>query len=259
MTTKLTSNPWISCPKPNPQARLRLFCFPCAGGTISAYSQWSNYLPKDVEVHLVQLPGRGYRLEEPPFTRFFPLVQTLTSILRPYLNIPFAFFGHSMGATLAFEITRQLRRENHPSPVHLFGCCCPAPEKPILKPFIHQLPETEFLAELHHRYNAIPQAILQNAQLTQLFLPSLRADFTMIETYVYAYEKPLNCPITVFGGLQDKAICLDSLEAWGYETYSPFTLRMFSGDHFFLHHPQSPFLQFFSQELYQLLPVTAVL
>ncbi|MBR8838427.1 MAG: thioesterase [Stigonema ocellatum SAG 48.90 = DSM 106950] len=248
MTARLTFNPWMSCPKPNPQARLRLFCFPCAGGTTSAYSKWSNYLPTDVEVYLIQLPGRGYRLEEPPFTRFKPLVQTLTSILRPDLNIPFAFFGHSMGATLSFEIARQLRRENKQGPVHLFACCCPAPQKPILRPFIHEMPEAQFVAELRHRYNAIPQQILQNDQLMQLFMPCLRADFTMLETYVYTTEKPLDCPISVFGGLQDSAISIDYLEAWRDQTCSSFKLQMFPGDHFFLHNPQSPFLQTLYQQ-----------
>lgn len=256
MTLRLTFNSWIACPKPNPQARLRLFCFPCAGGTTSAYSTWPNNLPADVEVYLVQLPGRGHRLQETPFTRFSPLVQTLIPILRPYLNIPFAFFGHSMGATIGFEIARQLRRQDNPSPVHLFASSCPAPQTPILSPPIHKLPEAKFVAELRRRYNAIPQPIQQNKELMQLFLPCLRADFTMIETYVYKTERPLDCPIAVFGGLQDGAISLDYLEAWRNQTCSSFTLQMFPGDHFFLHNPKSPFLQSLSQQLYQILALS---
>lgn len=255
MTARLTFDPWISCPQPNPKAQLRLFCFPCAGGTTSTYSTWTNNLPKDVEVYLVQLPGRGRRLEEPPYTSFLPLVQTLASTLKPYLNIPFAFFGHSMGATLGFEIARQLRHEYNLSPVHLFACCCPAPQKPILRPFIHKLPEAKFLAELCHRYNAIPQAILQNEQLLQLFLPCLRADFTMLETYAYTSKMPLDCPISVFGGLQDKAIRVDALEAWREQTCSSFNLQMFSGDHFFLHNSKSLFLESLSQHLDHVLAI----
>lgn len=253
MTTRLSFNSWITCPKPNPQARLRLFCFPCAGGMASAYKLWPNNLPADVEVCSVQLPGRGSRLKEPPFTRISALVQTLVPILRPYLNIPFAFFGHSMGGTVGFEIARQLRREDNPGPVHLFACSCPAPQIPILSPPIHMLPESAFVAELRHRYNAIPQTILENNELMQLFLPSLRADFAIIDTYVNTTEKPLDCPISVFGGLQDRAISYDALEAWRNQTRSSFTLQMFPGDHFFLHNTKSPFLQALSQQLYPLL------
>ena len=245
---RLNLNNWISCPKPNPQAKLRLFCFPCAGGTTSAYSKWYNYLPTDIEINLVQLPGRSHRIEEPPFTNFLPLVKTLTSEIKPYLNKPFAFFGHSMGATLAFEIIRQLRRENHQIPIHLFAAACPAPHNPI-KTFIHKLPETEFIAELQHRYNAIPQSILKNKELMHIFLPCLRADFTMIETYMYVLEKPLDCPITLFGGLQDKAISINKLEYWCVETNDIFNLEMFTGGHFFLHDSQSKFLQFLFQKM----------
>lgn len=251
MTAKLIDS-WITCPKPNPQARLRLFCFPCAGGTTSVYSTWPNNLPPDVEVCSVQLPGRGSRLMERPFTRFSHLLQTLVPILRPYLNIPFAFFGHSMGALLGFEIARQLRQQDNRGPVHLFACSCSAPQTLNFHPPIHILPEAAFVAELHHRYNAIPQPILENNELMQLFLPGLRADFAMIEKYVYTIEKPLDCPITVFGGLQDGAVSPDELEAWRNQTHSSFTLQMFPGDHFFLHNPKSPFLQALSQQMPQM-------
>ncbi len=243
MTAKLTIDSWITCPKPNPQARLRLFCFPCAGGTTSAYSTWSNNLPADVEVCSVQLPGRGSRLMEQPFTKLSSLIQTIVPILRPYLNIPFAFFGHSMGGVLGFEIARQLRRQDNSSPVHLFACSCAAPQALNFNPPIHILPEAAFVAELRRRYNAIPQLVLENNELRQLFLPGLRADFAMLETYVYTTETPLCCPISVFGGLQDSAVSGIGLEAWRNQTLNPFTLQMFPGDHFFLHNPKSGFLQ----------------
>jgi len=253
MTAQLKSGSWIACPKPNPQACLRLFCFPCAGGIASAYSAWPNNLPPDVEVCSIQLPGRGSRLMERPFTRLPLLVQALVPILQPYLNIPFAFFGHSMGALLCFEVARQLRRQNIPGLVHLFACSCPATQVPTPSPPIHVLPDAAFVAELRHRYNAIPQPILENNELMQLFLPSLRADFAMMSTYVYTAERPLHCPISVFGGLQDSAISYDNLEAWRIQTCSSFTLQLFPGDHFFLHNSKSPFLPALSQQMYQLL------
>lgn len=252
MTAKLTFNSWISCPQPHPKARLRLFCFPCAGSIATAYSTWSNNLPSDVEVCLVQLPGRGSRIREKPFTSLSALVQTLVPILQPHLDIPFAFFGHSMGALLGFEVARQLRRQVNPIPIHLFACSSSAPQRPILNP-IHTLPEAAFVAELSHRYNAIPQPVLQNSELMQLFLPVLRADLTMLETYVYTNEKPLDCPITVFGGLQDSATSSLNLAEWREQTGSFFTLRMFPGDHFFLHNDKLPFLQVLSQYMEQVL------
>lgn len=253
MTAKLTFESWITCLKPNPQARLRLFCFPSAGGIASAYRTWPNKLPPDIEVYLVQLPGRSPRLMERPFTKLSHLVQTLVPILQPYLNIPFAFFGHSMGALLGFEIARQLHRQNSPGPVHLFTCSSPAPQKPTRNPPIHLLPEAAFLAELSHRYNAIPQPILQNKELMQLFLPSLRADLAMLETYVYTTEKPLKCPISAFGGWQDSVVSNCDLAEWCDQTLSSFTLQMFSGDHFFLHSNKSPFLQVLFQQMSQVL------
>lgn len=253
MTTKLIFESWITCSKLNPQARLRLFCFPCAGGMASAYRTWSNKLVPDVEVYSVQLPGRGSRMMERPFTKLSHLVQTLLPILRPYLNRPFAFFGHSLGAVLGFELARQLRQRGYASPVRLLVCSSPAPQRPILNPPIHTLPEAAFVAALSRRYNAIPQAVLQNNELMQLFLPSLRADFAMLETYVYTTERPLDCPISVFGGLQDGAINLDDLEAWRNQTNSSFTLQMFPGDHFFLHNHQLSFLEALSHQLHQVL------
>lgn len=249
MKTQPRLNSWISCPKPNPQAQQKLFCFPCAGGTTAVYSHWHKYLPTDIEINLVQLPGRGYLIEEPPFTSFLQLVKTLTSKLKPYLNKSFVFFGHSMGATLAFEITRQLRREAHSLPTHLFAAACPAPHKPIKRPFINNLPEAEFVSELQYRYNAIPQSILDNQELKQLFLSCLRADFTMIETYKYIKEKPIDCSITVFGGWQDRVISLNSLENWRIETNQTFNLEMLTGNHFFIHNIKSLFLELFFLEL----------
>lgn len=247
----MSHDSWFTCPKPNPQARLRLFCFPCAGGTSSAYNTWSNNLPLDVEVYSVQLPGRGSRIRERPFTRLAHLVQTLVPILQPHLNIPFAFFGHSMGAVLGFEIARQLRRQDNPVPVHLFICSCSAPQIPSRNPPIHELPDAAFVAELRDRYNAIPQPILQNNQLMQLFLPSLRADMAMLETYVYTTEKPLDCSISAFGGLQDSAVRNCDLAEWRDQTRNSFTLQIFPGDHFFLHSNKSPFLQVLSQQMSQ--------
>jgi medium-chain acyl-[acyl-carrier-protein] hydrolase len=186
---------------------------------------------------------------EPPFTQLEPLIQELTPVLLPCLDKPFAFFGHSMGALVSFELARILRKKYDLSPVHLFVSGRRTPQVPDPDPPIHTLPEPEFLDELR-RYNGTPESVLENAELMQLFLPTLRADFAVLETYVYTPEPLLNCPITAFGGLEDwKASCED-LEAWREQTNADFSLQMFPGDHFFVHSAQPLLLQALSRALH---------
>lgn len=249
MKTIPTSNSWLTCLRPKPQAKLRLFCFHYAGGGALSFRSWSNSLPPTVEVCAIELPGRGSRLMERPFTRLEPLIQELTPVLLPYLNKPFAFFGHSMGALVSFELARILRKEYGLSPVHLFVSGRRAPQVPDPDPPIHTLPEREFLDELR-RYNGTPESVLENAELMQLFLPTLRADFAVLETYVYTPEPLLDCPITAFGGLEDWKASCDDLEAWREQTNAEFSLQMFPGDHFFIHSAQPLLLQLLSRRLH---------
>lgn len=242
---------WVICPKPNPQANLRLFCFPYAGGRAASFRRWSDELPTTIEVCPVELPGRGTGIGSTPFTRLLPLVQAIAQALLPYLDKPFAFFGHSMGALVSFELTRLLRREYGLLPLHLFVSGRRAPQIPNLEPPIHILPEPALLEELR-RLNGTPQAVLENKELMQLLIPIVRADFAVNETYVYTSEPPLECPITTFGGLQDVEVSYDHLEAWANQTSASFSLQLLPGNHFFLHSAQSLLLQILVQELRQL-------
>jgi len=251
MKTTLTLNSWVICPKPNPQANLRLFCFPYAGGSALIFRPWSDRLPPYVEVCPIELPGRGRRLREPPLSQLNPLIQALAHALLPYLDKPFAFFGHSMGGLVSFELTRQLRRAYGLSPTHLFVSGRRAPQIPAREPPIHLLPDSLFLEELR-QLNGTPDEVLANKELMQLLLPILRADFTALETYVYAPEPRLNCPLVIFGGLQDREVSCDALEAWREQTNAAFSLQMLPGDHFFLHSAQSLLLRTLSQTLHQL-------
>ena len=248
MTTAAAFDSWIAYRKPCPQARLRLFCFPYAGGGVSIFRAWSDSLPADVEVCPVQLPGRGTRLMESPFTRLSPLIQALAQALLPFLDKPFAFFGHSLGALVSFELARQLRREYAVQPVRLFISADRAPQIPNRDPPIHSLPEGEFLVELR-RLNGTPREVLEDEELRQIMLPLLRADFAVYETYGYSTEPPLNCPISAFGGLQDHRVSRGDLEAWRDQTSGSFSLRMFPGDHFFLNTTQPILLRVLYQEL----------
>ena len=248
MTTAIAVDSWIACRKPNPQARLRLFCFPYAGSGASMFRTWSDGLPADVDVCPVQFPGRGTRLMETPFTQLSPLVEALAQALVPLMDKPFAFFGHSLGALVGFELARQLRRQSGVQPVRLFVSADRAPQIPHRDRPIHALPEGEFLVELR-RLNGSPGKVLEDMELMQIMLPILRADFAVYETYVYATEPPLDCPISVFGGLQDHRVSRGDLEAWRGQTSASFSLQMFPGDHFFLNTTPSLLLEVLSQVL----------
>lgn len=185
---------------------------------------------------------------EPPFTQLTPLVEAVTVALLPYLDQPFAFFGHSMGALVSFEVARLLRKNYQLSPVQLFVSGRRAPQLPNSESPIHALPEAEFLEELR-RLNGTPEEVLANAELMEILLPVLRADFAVLETYGYSAEPPLECPITAFGGLQDTEVSCDHLEAWRNQTSAAFSLQMFPGDHFFLHSAQALLLQSLARQL----------
>lgn len=248
MKTISTFNPWVICPQPNPQAKLRIFCFHYAGGGALSFRNWVNNLPSVAEVCLIELPGRGIRLMEPPFTQLQPLIQALETAILPSLNKPFAFFGHSMGALVSFELTRQLHKNHDLIPSHLYVSGHRAPQILDQERPIHALPEPAFLNELR-RYNGTPEEVLNNAELMQLLLPTLRADFSVLENYVYTPSTPIDCPITAFGGVQDWKATYDDLLAWQHHTNAAFSLQMFPGDHFFVHSSQSILLQYISKEL----------
>jgi len=250
MTSLSTFNSWVFGVRPNAQARLRLFCFPHAGGGASFFRSWIGTLPPDIEVCPVQLPGRENRLKERPFNQYTLLIQTLAQALRPYLTIPFAFFGHSMGALVSFGLARQLRQQNDPLPMHLFVSAYRAPQIPNTEPPLHLLPEPEFVKTLLG-FNGTKQEVLENDELREFLLPILRADFAVCETYNHVAGEPLACPITVFGGLHDKRVKRDALAAWQEQTSGRFMLRMLPGDHFFLQDMRVPLLRLIAQDLMQ--------
>lgn len=244
---------WVSSLKSNPEAKLRLFCFPYAGASSLIFRTWVDKLPQNIEVCPVELPGRGTQMKLPPFKSMEALVNAIAPMILPYLDIPFALFGHSMGGLLSFEIAHHLLKEYGKQPSHLFVSACRPPHIPSQKLAIHALPEIEFKQELRH-LNGTPPAVLENAELMQLFLPIIRADFTILETYIYTPKPPLECPITVFGGLQDLEVSCDELQAWQEQTKADLNLHMFAGDHFFLHSAQSVFLEKLAKYLLHRLP-----
>lgn len=242
---------WVTCYHPNARARIRMFCFPFAGGGALTFRTWHDHLPSTVEVCAIQLPGRGNRLREPPLDRMGPLVQALVPALIPYLDRPFVFFGHSMGALIAFEIARQLRSEFVIGPKHLFVSGRAAPQIPEAERRTYDLPEPEFVDELR-RLNGTPKEVLEHPELLGLMIPILRADFAICQNYVCSPEAPFSFPLTAFGGLQDEDISRQHLDQWREQTTAEFKMQMFPGDHFFLQMAQPLLLQAIAQELERL-------
>lgn len=244
-----SANSWLGSYKPKPHARLRLFCFPYAGGGASIYQTWADKLPDTVEVCPVQLPGRESRMKEKPFTDMILLIKALAAALIPLQDRPYAFFGHSMGALISFELARYLRSHQSPLPIHLFLSGRGAPQITGPETAKSDLPEEEFIEELI-RLNGTPREVLDNPELMLMMIPLLRADFLLFESYAYVVEPPLDCPISVFGGLQDHEIGPEKLEGWREQTTEGFVRRMLPGDHFFLHSQRAVLLRLLAQELY---------
>jgi surfactin synthase thioesterase subunit len=244
-------NQWLVTAKPTPEASLRLFCFPYAGGTARTFHTWPRRLPGKVELCAFQLPGHGARMSEPPFTQLPPLIKYLARVIEPYLDKPVAFFGHSMGAIIAFELARHLRRESKCEPVHLFLSGRRAAQLTIDKPPSYNLPEPEFLDKLR-LLNGTPKEVFEHPELLQLMIPLLRADFGVCQTYSYSPEPPLACPITAFGGLKDEEIGPEVLKPWAAQTTSSFSLHMLPGDHFFINSSSSLICHLLSQQLSRL-------
>jgi medium-chain acyl-[acyl-carrier-protein] hydrolase len=237
---------WIVRPKAIPSARMRLFCFFAGGPTY--FNSWVEQLPAEVEVCAIQFPGRGKRLIEPLFTELKPLVQEIEKAILPLLDRPYAFFGHSMGSLISFELARSLRGRGIVQPTHLFLSAFQAPHLPKAKVRLHELPDRELVEELRQQGGA-EQMFLDSPELTELFLPVARADLAVVETYEHEEQAPLEIPIVVLGGEDDPGIKADDLAQWSVHTSGPFQVHVLPGDHFFLYDRQPELLAILRTEL----------
>lgn len=215
-----------------PNARMRLFCVPYAGGGASVYRSWTGGFPHEIEVCCIQLPGRENRLAEPLFTRMEPLVEAMAEALAPALDRPFALFGHSMGGLIAYELAGLLQRRYRMTPNHLFVSACRAPEMPDPIQW-HVLGDQELMAELR-QVPGFPAEVLEHPELMQVLLPIIRADSAVTETYVYREAEPLRFPLTVFASEQDEVIPMATIEPWRKYTRAAFDLKMVDGHHLFI-------------------------
>jgi medium-chain acyl-[acyl-carrier-protein] hydrolase len=234
---------WVVIPRPSPHASVRFFCFPYAGGGTTTFQVWADQLPSTIEVCLVRLPGRESRLFEQPYRQLSALLPVLTTALSPYLDPDsgraFVLFGHSMGALIAFELARFLRRAQLREPVHVMVSGRPAPQLPVsperLK--MHELQDDQLLERLR-KFSGTPKVLLDSPEMLRMFLPTLRADFSIVETYSYQPEEPLDCGISAFGGSRDPDVPPDAMAAWREQTRGVFTCRQHPGNHFYLQQDQ---------------------
>jgi medium-chain acyl-[acyl-carrier-protein] hydrolase len=232
--SKDNTDKWLFVPHKALPARLRLICFPPAGLGAAVFRGWANELPPSVELCAVQLPGRTSRFREPAMTSIPELADAITDAIAQLPELPFAFFGHSMGSVLANEVTRRLISLSLPVPRHLIVSGRRPPRLVDRDPPIGHLPDTAFVAEIVRRYGGIPREILANPDVLELLLPSLRADLIALEKFQPGPRPPLPIPVSAFGGDSDLMTPLADLEAWEAETQAAFVLRVFPGGHFYL-------------------------
>ncbi|MEU8263745.1 alpha/beta fold hydrolase [Micromonospora sp. NPDC048999] len=224
----MTGSSWIRRPRVVPEARIRLFCVPHAGAGPSFYARWLTELAPAVEVCLVHLPGRESRFGERPVDDLDLIATRVAEAAQPLLDRPYALFGHSMGATIAYEVAHRLPRE----PERLFVSGAPAPHRPTDEPPIAHLPDADFLAEVRHGYGGIPDSLWADPDLLRLLLPVLRADFAACEGYRWSARPPLRCDIHACSGAGDHYVPEHSLADWGELTTGRCTADVIGHGHF---------------------------
>jgi medium-chain acyl-[acyl-carrier-protein] hydrolase len=259
MNLPLPSSPssarsWLVLPPHAPRG-MRLYCFSYAGGNAAAYMPWQFALEPDIEVCAIQLPGRGARMAEAPITSLPALIASICAVLTEECRRdrrPFAFFGHSLGALLAFETARQCVVLGLPMPRRLIVSGCDAPQHRRPSKGLHRMPDDQLIAALA-RYNGSPAEVLAHRELMDLLLPCLRADFSLAENYTYLAAPPLPVPIAVLAGKRDPHVQPDRVGEWRVETTASCQVRWFEGDHFFIQPERDGVLEFLASELAQAL------
>jgi medium-chain acyl-[acyl-carrier-protein] hydrolase len=246
---------WFQRLSPARTPLLRVFCFPYAGGTAEIYRTWQRWLPEQIDVCLVHLPGRGRRMKEQSLRQFRTLVIAIADRVPHETNVSYALYGHSMGALLSFELARELFRRYGRGPKHLFVSGCRAPQWPRTEPPTFNLPHDQFIAELK-RLKGTPDEILKNPELLEQFIAPLRADFEVVDTYEYRPGEQLPCPINVYGGIQDTSVPMESCRAWQEQSSAVCKVRMLKGDHFFIRDPRSEFISVFRNDVLSAIPAS---
>lgn len=239
--------PWIQPPPDRPGTVL--FCLPYAGGGSADFRAWAPHLPSDLHVVPVLPPGREVFMGMPALRRMPDLVEALLPYIAACSHRPYAFFGHSLGAVVSFELCRALLAAGYPAPRRLMISARRAPQVASRIPPFYHLPEDAFLVELERRYGALPEVLRQNRELLSYFLPTLRADLELNEHYQPTAGPPLDVPVSAFVGTDDPIATPADMAPWAEHTRREFTLSPIAGGHFFLRGPNRALLDQISAAL----------
>eukprot|EP01012_Entosiphon_sulcatum_P012990 TRINITY_DN18270_c0_g1_i1.p2 TRINITY_DN18270_c0_g1~~TRINITY_DN18270_c0_g1_i1.p2 ORF type:complete len:263 (-),score=52.08 TRINITY_DN18270_c0_g1_i1:172-960(-) len=234
-------NPWIFCPAPNPAAKTRAFLFHHVGASATWFMPWQRMLDPSVEGLAVWLPGRGARVKEPSISSIPDLVKQIIEGIGPLLDEkPFVAFGHSYGCAVAYELARELRRQNRRQPSHLILSSRPAPLHVYANP--NHKKTDEQLYDVLVQYGGTPKEILDSKEMMAMAYPILRADWKANETYVAEPTDPdavLDIPFTVYHGNTDLVEVLADVDKWKQFTTKGATERVFAGGHFWMSDPEN--------------------
>jgi medium-chain acyl-[acyl-carrier-protein] hydrolase len=227
---------------PRAEAQARLICFPYAGAGAGIFNSWPYLLPEWLDVAAIELPGRGSHFSKAPLVDIETVVNELVREVAQLQDLPFALYGHSLGAKIAFEFACELQRRQGPRPAHLIVGARAAPHQPIqISPSPADLPRegfVEFLRDL----GATPPEVLENRELMDLLLPTIHADFRLNESRPAKPWTALHCPITALCGATDRAVSKEFMRHWADLTTRRFDLIPVEGDHFFLHQSKETLL-----------------
>jgi medium-chain acyl-[acyl-carrier-protein] hydrolase len=223
---------WVPFRNEGAVVRCRLFCFPHAAGNAAFYRPLRRYMPPEIDLCPVELPGRAARLDEPPLTSMSALMERLGHALKPLMGVPFGFFGHSVGTCVAYEAARQLCSVDGRIAVHLFVSGRGTPNRACANPRPACLLSDQDLLAILGRFGGTPAAIMQRPELIAVLLPALRADLTLVEGYGVDPGDHIACPITAFGGADDLSHS-GSLQYWSDFTRGKFRICIFPGGHFY--------------------------
>lgn len=214
--------------------QLRLFIFPYAGGSTSAFRNWPKHLPSSIEIRSLELAGHDTRFQEEASTNWEQIVSESSAAIAALVEVPIVFFGHSMGSMLAFETARTLRRTYG---IGLEACIVSgrsAPQMVSRTPSLGHLASKVLVRKLSELYGGIPEEALADEELVELMARVLRADLAVVDGYRYAPDEPLPCPMAAFGGKADPWVTEEELSLWGRQTSGEFYVEQFAGDHFYL-------------------------
>ncbi|MFE7767633.1 thioesterase II family protein [Streptomyces sp. NPDC057438] len=231
---------WTRNWRPRPGAAVTLLCLPHAGGSAGFYRSWADRLPAEVDFHAVQYPGREDRFSEAPLTRMDELADAVTEAIRPLFSRDVILFGHSMGASVAYEVTRRCEAEgSRPRLLLVSGRAAPqgggavAPRRPRT--------DEEIVAEIRG-FSGAGAAALDDPELRELLLPMIRADYRLVDEYRPEQPRPVDTPIAALRGRDDAKVTAEGAAAWSALTTAHCTEHVFDGGHFYLQENERPVL-----------------